>query len=210
MKLLQNNIISKILNHLLNFSWFCVSLLKIVFNIKLSWKINFEMSMKSCIMPPEILYIIIDFCDFKTFIIFSITCKNIRLYILNNSIRWIIKNINFDNDYLQQFFCKFNISFHSMEEYKMWEIIKNRKSFYTFGDSSKYKWVNKRGFNELWQLSKEMDKIILVVINSYYDGFLGHLYLTIEEEIFTSLWDMMNNEHAEPEKESIKLFLYNL
>ena len=92
----------------------------------------------------------------------------------------------------------------------MWEIIKNRKSFYTFGDSSKYKWVNKRGFNELWQLSKEMDKIILVVINSYYDGFLGHLYLTIEEEIFTSLWDMMNNEHAEPEKESIKLFLYNL
>lgn len=210
MKLLQNNIISKILNHLLNFSWFCVSLLKIVFNIKLSWKINFEMSMKSCIMPPEILYIIIDFCDFKTFIIFSITCKNIRLYILNNSIRWIIKNINFDNDYLQRFFCKFNISFHSMEEYKMWEIIKNRKSFYTFGDSSKYKWVNKRGFNELWQLSKEMDKIILVVINSYYDGFLGHLYLTIEEEIFTSLWDMMNNEHAEPEKESIKLFLYNL
>lgn len=210
MKLLQNNIISKILNHLLNFSWFCVSLLKIVFNIKLSWKINFEMSMKSCIMPPEILYIIIDFCDFKTFIIFSITCKNIRLYILNNSIRWIIKNINFDNDYLQRFFRKFNISFHSMEEYKMWEIIKNRKSFYTFGDSSKYKWVNKRGFNELWQLSKEMDKIILVVINSYYDGFLGHLYLTIEEEIFTSLWDMMNNEHAEPEKESIKLFLYNL
>jgi hypothetical protein len=187
-----------------------VSLLKIVFNIKLSWKINFEMSMKSCIMPPEILYIIIDFCDFKTFIIFSITCKNIRLYILNNSIRWIIKNINFDNDYLQRFFRKFNISFHSMEEYKMWEIIKNRKSFYTFGDSSKYKWVNKRGFNELWQLSKEMDKIILVVINSYYDGFLGHLYLTIEEEIFTSLWDMMNNEHAEPEKESIKLFLYNL
>ena len=149
-------------------------------------------------IPNDIFKNIVYFCNLKEIISLSQTCTKFRYFIYNDFFRYVIPHIKNkllipNSNWYNLFFENLPISFYDYGEKPFWKQICNNKTFHYSGTDADNKWFQKGGYNELWQIIGK-STIQRVYINSFYDGYCGSLFLTLDSTIFNTFEDLQKDD----------------